>query len=558
MKMTESGYSQELRKAMKIVEETRSDRLRTSYRRLSLDERNNLVKTWHPDYKVETKRTLKIGVCKGCVVYNEIANILEAWPVVDEDKVDLSNIDYDVDILVIGGGGAAAAAALWAVSSGLEPSSVMIATKLRFGDSNTVKAQTGIQAADREEDSPVLHYLDTIGGGHFANKPDLVKNLVLEAPLIIKWLEDLGVMFDKRDNGDMIEYLGGGLCRKRLHCAGDYTGMEIMRVLKDEVLNTGINVLEFSPAIEFLTDPEDESVSGAVLWSMETGEYIVVRARATILATGGCGRLHVYGFPTTNHYGATGDGLVLAYRVGAKLRELDTLQYHPTGVAYPEAIRGELIPEKTRSLGAQLVNVKGELFIHELEPRDVVAAAIIRECSEGRGVSTPTGAYGVWLDTPMIEELRGHGAVKRELPALHRMFQRHGIDISVEPILTFPTLHYQNGGVEIDPWARVLKPNNEPVPGLLAAGEVAGGVHGRNRLVGNSLLDILVYGKRAGLTASKLVKEKSSKPKVSLSHLKVIKDELERNGIPRSRRSPIILPDYRGQRALQRYVRLIE
>lgn len=557
MNMAELGYTDELRKAIKIVEETRKDRLRTSYKRLTLDERNSLVRTWHPDYKAETKRQLKIGVCKGYVVYNEIADILEAWPLVDEDSVDLSNIDYDVDVLVIGGGGAAAAAALWAIYAGLEPSSILLATKLRFGDSNTVKAQTGIQAADREEDNPILHYLDTIGGGHFANKPELVKNLVLEAPFIIKWLEELGVMFDKKDNGDMIEYLGGGLCRKRLHCAGDYTGLEIMRTLKDEVLNRDVNVLEFSPAVELLTDPDDGSVSGAVLWNLETGEYIVVRAKATILATGGCGRLHVYGFPTTNHYGATGDGLVLAYRVGAKLRDLDTLQYHPTGVAYPEAIRGELIPEKTRSLGAQLVNVKGEQFIYELEPRDVVAAAIIRECSEGRGVITPTGACGVWLDTPLIEELRGPGTIKRELPALYRMFQRHGIDISSEPILTFPTLHYQNGGVEIDPYARVLKPSNEPVSRLLAAGEVTGGIHGRNRLVGNSLLDILVYGKRAGLTAAKIVKENTSKPKISFKHLKVIKEELEKNGIPRSRKSPILLPDYRGQRVLQKYIRLI-
>lgn len=554
--MGEAGYPPELRKAIEVVENTRVDRLRVSYRRLTLDERETLVKQWHPDYKTETKRALKVGVCKGVVVYNEIADILEAWPLVDESEVDLSNVDYDVDVLVIGGGGAAAAVAFWAAHNGVKPESILVATKLRFGDSNTVKAQTGIQAADRPEDSPVLHYLDTIGGGHFVNKPELVKNLVLDAPFVIKWLEELGVIFDKTSDGSMIEYLGGGLCRKRLHCAGDYTGLEIMRVLKDEILNLGINVLEYNPAIELLTDPNDWSVSGAILWNLETGEYVIVRAKATILATGGSGRLHVAGFPTTNHYGATGDGLVLAYRVGGGLRDLDTLQFHPTGVAWPEAIRGELIPEKVRSLGAQLVNNVGGLFIHQLEPRDVVAAAIIKECSEGRGVFTPTGACGVWLDTPMIEELRGPGTIKKDLPALYRMYLRHGIDISVEPILTFPTLHYQNGGVEIDPWTHVLKPNGDVVKGLFAAGEITGGVHGRNRLVGNSLLDILVYGRRAGVASANFVKERAGKPALSLRHLRFFTEELSKLGVPKSRRSPLILPDYRGLKVLQRFIRI--
>ncbi len=548
-----SGYPPELKKAIKIVEETREDRLRQSYRRLTLEEREELVRKWHPDYRPDTKRPLRIGVNKGIIIYNEVADLLEAWPVVDPNEIDLSNIDFDVDVLIIGGGGAAAAAALWSMYSGVRPESILIATKLRFGDANTVKAQGGIQAADRPEDSPVRHYLDTIGGGHFANKPELVRALVMDAPFIIKWLEDLGMMFDKTGEGEMIEYSGGGASRRRLHCARDYTGLEIMRVLKDEVLNHDINVLEFSPAVELLTDPDTGAVSGAVLMNLETREYYIVRSKVTILATGGFGRLHLAGFPTTNHYGATADGIVLAYRVGANLKDLDTAQYHPTGVAWPEAILGELITEKCRSLGAQLVNANGELFIYELEPRDVVASAIIRECHEGRGIITPTGACGVWLDLPMIELKRGPGTIKRALPAMYRQFIRHGIDITVEPVLTYPTLHYQNGGIEINPDAMVLNPRGEWVRGLLAAGEVTGGVHGRNRLMGNSLLDILVFGRRAGITASKLIKE-ASKPKLSFKHLENYMKELESLGIPKTKKAPIILPDYRGEKVLSRMI----
>jgi len=550
------GYPPELRKYIKIVEETRPERLKKKYRSLSLEEREKLVREWHPDYKPDTKRPLRVGPCKGTMVYNEVADLLEAWPLVEPSDIDLSKIDYDVDVLIIGGGGAGAAAALWAIYSGVSPDSILIATKLRFGDSNTVKAQSGIQAADRPEDSPVLHYLDTFGGAHFTNKPELVKALVSDGPLIIKWLEELGMMFDKTPEGNMIEESGGGLCRKRLHSAKDYTGLELMRVLKDEVLNYGVPVLEFTPAIELLTDPETGAVSGAILLNLETNEYYIVRSKATVLATGGFGRLHLAGFPTSNHYGATMDGVVMAYRVGANLRDMDSAQYHPTGAVWPEAIRGELLPEKARSLGAQLVDANGELFIYELEPRDVVASGIIARCAQGKGIVTPTGAVGVWLDTPMIEMLRGPGTIKRALAELHRRFLRFGIDITQEPILTYPTLHYQNGGIEIDPYARVLTPSGDPIPGLLAGGEVEGGVHGKNRLVGNSLLDTQVFGRRAGITAAKIAKSTTTKPKLSLKHLDKFIEELKKIGVPKTRRSPILLPDYRGERVLLKSIKV--
>jgi succinate dehydrogenase / fumarate reductase flavoprotein subunit len=550
-----SGYPPELKKLIEIVEETRRERLKApAPRRLSLSEREELVKRWHPDYKEELKRPLRIGPCKGLVVYSAIADLLESWPLVKPGEVDLSSVDFDVDILVVGSGGAGLTAAWWAVKSGVDPSRVLIATKLRLGDSNTIKYQSGTQAATGPDDSPVLHFLDTLAGAHFTNNPKLVMVLAEEAPFVIKWLEELGVRWSRV--GDDLERLpGGGATRARLHCCGDYTGLEVMRVLKDEVRSLGVSVLEFHPVVELLTDPDTGRVSGAILYSLDTREYKVVRSKVVILATGGIGRLHIAGFPTTNHYGATGDGLVLAYRVGAGLVDLDTLQYHPTGVAWPEAILGELIPEKTRSIGGQLVNVNGERFIYELEPRDVVASAIIRECAEGRGVVTPTGTCGVWLDTPIIELLKGAGTIKRELPALYRMFLRHGIDITQEPILTYPTLHYQNGGVLIDEWTHVLRPSGEPILGLLGAGEVTGGIHGRNRLVGNSTADIFVYGRRAGIEAAKVARETST-PKVSLKHLELYMSELRALGVPETREAPILLPDYRGEKVLKRILEL--
>jgi succinate dehydrogenase/fumarate reductase flavoprotein subunit len=183
-----------------------------------------------------------------------------------------------------------------------------------------------------------------------------------------------------------------------------------------------------------------------------------------------------------------------------------------------------------------------------------VASAEIRECAEGRGIITPTGTCGVWLDTPLIEELKGPGTIKRELPALYRMFLRHGIDITVEPILTYPTLHYQNGGVLIDEWTHVLRPTGEPIMGLLAAGEVTGGIHGKNRLVGNSTADIFVFGRRAGITAAELVKKTVESPRISLNHLKPIMEELSKLGVPTNRRAPILLPDYRGKAVLTRII----
>ncbi len=539
------GYPDYMRESIEKVEKTRPQRVKATFKTMTLEEREEVLNQYHPDFKPEAKRDLKIGPSKGQRVPHEVADLLEAHPLVSPDQIDLQQVDYDVDILIIGGGGAGTVAALWANYSGIPVDRMLIVTKLRHGDSNSMMAQGGIQAADQKDDSPPQHYLDALGGGHFTNKPELVKALTMDAPKLIKWHEGLGVMYDKDGEGNMLVLAGGGTSRKRMHSARDYTGMEIMRTVRDEARNIGVPVLEFCPAVEFLTD-DDGKVAGAVLYNMETEQYYVVRAKAVVLATGGFGRLHIQGFPTTNHYGATADGLVLAYHVGANLIDLDSVQYHPTGAAYPEQIVGLLVTEKVRGLGAQPVNKNGDLFVYPLEPRDVESAAFIRECyGKNNGVITPTGIQGVWLDSPMIDDLGGEGTIRKGLAAMVRMFERFGIDMTKDPILVFPTLHYQNGGVEIN------DKTETSVKGLFAAGEVEGGVHGKNRLMGNSLLDYNVFGRRAGMRAAEYVK-KATVGKLSLDHVQKYEEALKKAGIKTDRKAPMLLPDYRGKQVLSR------
>ncbi|MEE0059905.1 MAG: FAD-binding protein, partial [Acutalibacteraceae bacterium] len=243
--------------------------------------------------------------------------------------------------------------------------------------------------------------------------------------------------------------------------------------------------------------------------------------------------------PTSNHYGATADGLVLGYRAGANLLYAETLQYHPTGAAYPEQIFGALVTEKVRSLGAKLVNCKGEVFMHPLETRDVAAASIIRECStRGNGVETGQG-LGVWLDTPMIEKIGGEGTIEKRIPAMMRMFGKYGIDIRKEPIIVYPTLHYQNGGLDITPDCMTTKVEN-----LFVAGEAVGGIHGRNRLMGNSLLDIIVFGRSAGKSAAAKAKDVTV-GNLTLDHVASFENEIKEAGIETEAVSPKLLPDYR-------------
>lgn len=537
------AYPESLKNLIKKVEATRPERVKRKKAgievpAMTLDQREDILQKFHPDYIPGTRRELKVGPSKGYAVAHEFADLLESKSRVDPAKVDLSKIDYETDVLVIGGGGAGTAAALLAQENGAR---VILATKLRHGDANTMMAEGGIQAADKLwKDSPAYHYIDTLGGGHFTNVPDLVYTLVTEAPDVLNWLERMGMMFWKKPDGTMETLPAAGFCRSRLHYAGDITGAEIMRVVRDEARNRkkDITVLEFSAAVDLILDDKGHCV-GALMYNMETEEYFIIKAKSVIVATGGSGRLHVQGFVTTNHYGATGDGIVITYRAGLKLKFLHTLQYHPTGCIFPEQLEGLLITEKFRAAGSHVLNVDGEQFVYEREPRDVEAAAYIKECRErAKGVPTPTGKQGIWLDSPMLDLIHGEGYVKEQFPGKCKQFGRHGIDISKEPMLVYPTLHYQNGGVEFQ------ADGSTAIPGLYIAGEVAGGIHGENRLMGNSLLDILVFGRIAGTSAAIYAKEKAKIGKMTLEHVKKYNKEVTEAAITGDRVSPMLLPDY--------------
>ncbi|NHJ03862.1 MAG: FAD-binding protein [Candidatus Heimdallarchaeota archaeon] len=525
-----------MRESINKVEKTREKRVKETLDHCSPDEITDVLNNFHPDFIKEQKTSLRFGVSKGEVVPLEVAKIIETKSILDPKKVDLNKIDFDVDILIIGGGGSGANAALWAMKNGIKPENILIATKLRMGDSNTTMAQGGIQAAVREVDNPAIHYLDAFGGGHYENDPPLVRRLVKDAPFMLKWYEELGMMFDKLDSGEMEAIHGGGTSRKRMHFAKDFSGAEIMKTLRDEVFNNNIPIVEFSPAVELLKDDKGQ-VAGAILLNLDSKEYIVVRAKATVVTTGGFGRLHIQGFPTTNHYGATFDGCVMGYRAGAPLKLMKSVQYHPTGAAFPEQIVGLLVTEKVRGKGAQVLNKNGEQFCFPLETRDVEASLLIREClGKGNGIVTPSGQPGLWLDSPLIDLIHGEGTVEKNFAAMVRQFGRFGVDMIKDPILIYPTLHYQNGGLSINENAQT------PIKNLFAAGEVCGGTHGSNRLMGNSLLEISVFGRAAGISAAKNV-PKVTLGKLTLEHVtnyNTLCDEHKVKNPP----SPIIFPDY--------------
>ena len=533
-------YAEKFQSSIAAVEAAREKNIALEPERMTATQKEELLAAYHPDYKQDQFEVLKVGPNKGEKVPTELAEMLHAHSRITADSVDLANPDYDVDVLIIGGGGAGSSAAIEAHEAG---ANVMIVTKLRIGDANTMMAEGGIQAADKPNDSPAIHFVDAFGGGHFAAKRELLSKLVCDAPEAIQWLSNLGVEFDKEADGTMITTHGGGTSRKRMHAAKDYSGAEIMRTLRDEVFNRNIPVVDFTAAIELIMD-ENGKAAGAVLMNMETKELLVAKAKTVVIATGGAGRMHYQGFPTSNHYGATADGLVLGYRAGAKLLYADTLQYHPTGAAFPEQIFGALVTEKVRSLGAKLVNKNGEVFMHPLETRDVTAASVIRECStRENGVDTGNG-YGVWLDTPMIEKIGGEGTIEKRIPAMMRMFEKYGIDIRKEPILIYPTLHYQNGGLDITPDCMTTNVEN-----LFVAGEAVGGIHGKNRLMGNSLLDIIVFGRSAGKSAAAKAKT-TEVGSLSLEHVAKFEEELKTAGIETETVSPKLLPNYTKNKSI--------
>ena len=544
-------YSENMKKSLLKVTETRQKRFEIAqsgkpvFPPMSADKREDILTNFHPDYKPDSKRKINIGPNKGELVTTEVADMLESYSRIRPEFFNLKKPDIETDLLIIGGGGGGCAAAITAMQNGIKP---LMSTKLRLGDSNSMMSQGGMQAAVSAKDSPTRHYLDAMGGGHFENKTGLVRALTEDGPDIVNWLEEMGVVWDKNEDSSFQKLHGGGTSRKRMLSCRDYTGAIIMRTLMDEVRNhqEEIQILEFTPTIELLMDKEGRC-TGGILYNLETEEYFVVKAKATIIATGGYGRLHIRGFDTTNHYGATGDGLMVAYRAGAKLMYMDSVQYHPTGAVFPEQIKGFLITEKIRATGGQPVNSDGELFVFPREPRDVESSAFIRECTlNNKGVESPSGTYGIWLDSPLIDMINGKGYIKKQFPAMLRQFLRYEIDIRKDPMLVFPTLHYQNGGIEIN------EKGETNIKGLYVAGEVSGGVHGRNRLMGNSVLDYNVFGRRTGKYASEYSRTVNLNSELTLDHITKYEEELKSIKIKAEKIAPILLPSYTPQNVRDR------
>jgi succinate dehydrogenase / fumarate reductase flavoprotein subunit/L-aspartate oxidase len=392
--------------------------------------------------------------------------------------------DPSFDVLVIGSGASGLAAAVSAHRSGAR---VAVAAKGSLQSCNSAKAQGGIQAAFGEDDSPEQHAEDVWQSSHETADRRLVEILTSEAPSAIHWLEELGVEFTRENGGYRLARCGGA-SRKRLLQVGDRTGHAITTGLRDAV-ESDIRTFPKSPLAELARTENG--------WRARCGDH-TIDATTVILAAGGrCYRVaQERGELSTNHPGATGEVTQLAVDLGAELRDFDALQYHPNGGAWPENMQGYSIPETTRAYGAVLLNADGEEFTDSLGPRDAVSQAIFEEVDEGRGVETPDGRPAVYLDTTRIQESDANVS----LPYMLRRYRAGGIDPLKERILTYPVLHYQNGGLVIDTDAQTT------LEGVYACGEIAGGTHGRNRMMGNSLLECCVFGRRAGKAAAEKAK----------------------------------------------------
>ena len=389
------------------------------------------------------------------------------------------------DVLVIGSGASGLAAA---VSAELAGARVALATKGSIQANNSSKAQGGIQAAFGDDDSPELHAEDVMRSSHETADTRLVEVLTSEAPSAIHWLEQLGCTFT-RDNGTYRLARCGGASRKRLLQVGDRTGHAITKSLR-EAFDAGTGVAFPHHALTGLAP-----VAHGWSATFTTGEDAPasLTAGTVVLAAGGrCfAEAVTRGELSTNHPNATGEVTRIALGLGAEARDLDALQYHPNGGAWPPTMQGYSIPETTRSYGAVLLNAEGEEFTDSLGPRDVVSQAIFDEVAAGRGVETEDGRPAVYLDTTRIPEADADVS----LPYMLRRYRGAGIDPLNEKLYTFPVLHYQNGGLVIDERAETT------LEGLFACGEIAGGTHGRNRMMGNSLLECVVFGRRAGRAA---------------------------------------------------------
>jgi len=385
------------------------------------------------------------------------------------------------DVLVIGSGASGLAAAVSAERSGAR---VAIAAKGSLQSCNSAKAQGGIQAAFGEDDSPEQHAQDVWRSSHETADMRLVEILTGEAPSAIKWLEELGVAFTRENGGYRLARCGGASA-KRLLQVGDRTGHAITKALRDAWAAGSGTSFEHAPLRDI------ERIENG--WRARCGEHDLEATTVVLSAGGRCYRVaEERGELSTNHPGATGEVTETALGLGAEARDLDALQYHPNGGAWPANMQGYSIPETTRAYGAVLLNADGEEFTDSLGARDAVSQAIVDEVDAGRGVETPDGRPAVWLDTTRISE----ADAEVSLPYMLRRYRAAGIDPLAEKILTYPVLHYQNGGLVIDTQAETT------LEGLYACGEIAGGTHGRNRMMGNSLLECVVFGRRAGRAAA--------------------------------------------------------
>jgi succinate dehydrogenase / fumarate reductase flavoprotein subunit len=403
-------------------------------------------------------------------------------------------------VLIIGAGGAGLRAAIEALAQGVR---VGVVCKSLLGKAHTVMAEGGIAAAmanvDQADDWRA-HFRDTMRGGKFLNNWRMAQLHAQEAPERVRELEQWGALFDRTESGDILQRAFGGHTFKRLCHVGDRTGLEMIRTLQDRGVHQGIDVYMECTITRLLKD--GDRIAGAFGYWREQGRFVVFKAKSVIICTGGIGKAWKI---TSNSWEYTGDGMALAYDAGAELMDMEFVQFHPTGMVWPPGVQGILVTEAVRGEGGVLRNKDGERFMQRYDPkkldlstRDVVARSIYTEVREGRG--TPHG--GAFLDISH----KPAEYVKRKLPSMyHQFLELADVDITKGPMEVGPTCHYMMGGIRVD-----AETAQSSVSGLFAAGEAAAGLHGANRLGGNSLSDLLVFGRRAGLAAAEHAKRSES------------------------------------------------